>query len=66
MFSENLKENTDNRVNISDYGYDEFILVLLFIYCDSLNLNLNLALDLLKVLRILIYYRELTDSQLTH
>jgi len=66
MFSENLKENTDNRVNISDYGYDELILVLLFIYCDSLNLNLNLALDLLKVLRILIYYRELTDSQLTH
>ena len=28
MFSENLKENTDNRVNISDYGYDELILVL--------------------------------------
>ena len=52
MFSENLKENCDNRVNITDYGFDELILVLLFMYCDCLNLDLNLALDLLKVIRV--------------
>jgi hypothetical protein len=50
MFSENLKENSDNKVNISDYTFEELILILLFIYCDSLNLELNLALELLKVI----------------
>lgn len=49
MFSENLKENTDNKVNISDYSYEELILVTLFMYCDCLNLDFNLALELMKV-----------------
>ena len=49
MFSENLKENSDNRVIITDYSFDELVLVLLFMYSDTLNLDLNLALELLKV-----------------
>jgi hypothetical protein len=49
MFPENLKENSDSKVNISDYTFEELIIVLLFIYCDCLNLDFNMALELLKV-----------------
>jgi len=62
MFSENLKENSDSKVNISDYTFEELVLVLLFMYCDCLNLDFNMALELLKV-RILCNVRGLIVLQ---
>jgi hypothetical protein len=49
MLSENLKENSDSNVNIVDCTYDEIILVLVYLCCDSLSLDLETALNLLKV-----------------
>ena len=53
MLSENLKENTKGEIIIEDYNPEDFFYFMLFLYCDSLVLDLNKALDLLKVFYLL-------------
>jgi len=50
MFNEEMKENTYNEVNISDYPPEEFFVFLLYLYSDQLQFNFEMALELLKVI----------------
>ncbi len=51
MFNEEMKENTYNEVNISDYPSEEFFVLLLYLYSDQLQLEYEIALELLKVFK---------------
>ncbi len=48
MLSENFKENNMNEVEISDYNPEDFLYLLLFLYCDCISLDLDRALEMLK------------------
>lgn len=49
MLSEDMKESNKGEVIISEYSPDEFLYFLLFLYCDCLMLDVERALELLKV-----------------
>ena len=48
MLSEDLKENIKGEIQINEFNAEEFILILLFLYCDSLVFDLYKSLELLK------------------
>lgn len=49
MLSEDLfKESKTNIIEITEYPPEDFLVFLIFIYYDSINLDLERALDLLK------------------
>lgn len=49
MMSMNFfKENKSNVIEISDYPPEEFLVFLIYLYSDHMNLDINSALDLLK------------------
>lgn len=49
MFSDNnFKESKSNMVEIGDYPPEDFFVFLLYLYSESLYLDLDIALDLLK------------------
>lgn len=43
-----FKENKSNVIEISDYPPEEFLVFLIYLYSDHMNLDINSALDLLK------------------
>lgn len=49
MFNEDMKENSCNEVNITDYPPEEFFVFLLHLYSDQLQFDFEMALDLMKV-----------------
>ena len=49
VFTEEMKENTNNEVVISDFSTDEILMFLLYLYSDCLSLDLDRALTLLRV-----------------
>lgn len=49
MLSENMKENSKGEVIIPDYTAEEFLYLMLFFYSENLVLDLEKALELLKV-----------------
>jgi hypothetical protein len=52
MLSENMKENTTGEVSISNCTPEEFLLFLIAIYTDNLLIDIDKALDLMKVNKI--------------
>ncbi len=49
MLSENMKESSKGEIIIEEYSAEDFLYLMLFLYCDNLNLDLEKALELLKV-----------------
>lgn len=49
MFNQEMKENTYNEVNLSDYPAEEFFAFLLYLYTDQLQFDFEMALEMLKV-----------------
>ncbi len=58
MFNEEMKENTYNEVNLSDYPEEEFFVFLLYLYTDQLQLDFEMALEMLKVKNKVFFFNE--------
>ena len=48
MFEQNMKENLEGEVSISNCSPEEFLLFLIILYSDNLQLEIEKALELMK------------------